>query len=103
MDAEQINKLKDLYPTAELHLLTSKSAELVVKVSKSEVDLFRELISQPATKARAMERFVRSCIVHPSGEEVAQLFMRKPGIVEKLGDELMTIAGTDEEIETKKL
>lgn len=103
MESTVIEALKAKYPGAELHLLVSKSAEVIAKVGKSEVDMFRDLISQPGTKGRAMERFVRACIVHPTSEEMLALLERKPALVEKWGDQLLGIAGADEEVEAKKL
>lgn len=103
MDAATTAALKAKYPGADLILLKSKSAEVVAKVSKVEVDLFRELISAPATKARAMDRFVKACIVHPEPDEVVSILSRKPSLAELWGDKLLDAAGSDEEVEAKKL
>lgn len=103
MDASAIEALKLKHPTAELFLLTSESAEVVAKVTKAEVDMFREFISSPATKARAMERFVKACVVFPSADEVRVILEKKPGLSEKWGDQLLDQAGMDEEVELKKL
>lgn len=103
MDASAIEALKLKHPTAELFLLTSESAEVVAKVTKAEVDLFRELVSSAATKAKAVERFVRACIVHPAPEEVLAILATKPGLSDKWGDELLDQAGMAEQVELKKL
>lgn len=103
MDAAAINELKAKHPGAELIQLSSKSATVVAKVGKAEVDMFRDLISQASTKSRAMERFVRACIVHPTSDEVLGILTRKPGLIEKWGEELLSEAGSNEEVETKKL
>ena len=103
MDAAVVDSLKAKYPAADLILLTSQSAEVVAKIGKAEVDMFRELISTASTKARAMERFVRACIVHPSQDELLAILNKKPGLIEKWGEELLDEAGAAEEVERKKL
>jgi hypothetical protein len=103
MDATQIEALKAKFPGVELIQMSSTSATVVARVTKAEVDLFRDLYAQAGTKGRAMERFVRACIVHPGPDELLGIITKKPGLIEKWGDELMDAAGADEEVEAKKL
>jgi hypothetical protein len=103
MEAVELEALKAKHLGAELIELKSKSATVIAKVTKAEVDLFRELSTSPATKSKAMERFVRACIVSPSPDEVVAILFKKPGLAEKWGDELLDEAGAGEEVERKKL
>lgn len=103
MDAGTIEQVKAKHPGVELFLLSSGSAEVIAKVGKVEVDMFKDLVMAPATKSRAMERFVRACVIFPSPEEVLTILQRKPALVEKWGDKLLDEAGHAEEVELKKL
>lgn len=103
MDASKIADLKVKYQGVDLVSLKSKSAEVVARVTKNEVDLFRTLIAHPSTKGSAMERFVRACVIDPNPDEVAALLVRRPALAERWGEMLLAEAGADEEVELKKL
>lgn len=103
METAKIEELRSKFPGAELIELKSKSATVVARVTKAEVDMFRELITGTSTKGRAMERFVRACVVYPSPDEVSTILNLRSALVEKWGEALLDAAGADEEVEAKKL
>lgn len=104
IETATIEAIKTAKPTRDLLLLTGGGYEAVAVVpQKAEMDLYRDLMFNDKTQARAAERLVRACIAHPGLEEVGEMLNKKPMLAEKWAKKLIAEAGDAEEVEAKKL
>jgi len=103
---EQITKLKEAHPGAELHHIHNEDTgvDVVVKApSESEWKRFRSMQSDPEQRAHAIGVLFRACLVHPAAQEFAPIIAAKPGLVETFGGDLVDIAGVSRANTRKKL
>jgi hypothetical protein len=108
MDAARIEDLKAKNPGRQLVELTLGEDKLnsitVIGMipTVKEIDQLREL-SMRGDKAKASMIFVQNCILEPSAQALNEMREQKPLLLEKLGDELMKLAGSEEKVTSKKL
>jgi hypothetical protein len=96
MTDEQIAKLKQAHPDAELSLIKddNSGAEVVVKTpSEPEWRRFRSMSSDENQRAMALRVLVIACVVQPPPDAFAEMLERKPGLAETFGSKLVEIAG----------
>ena len=100
---ERAQALKNLH--GEVAELTMSGGE-VVYVRTPSVDLyarFRSQSSDPKKKDAAVGNLVRACVLHPESAEFETMVSRRPGLIDSVGLELMTLAGLDAVVEKKVL
>ena len=106
MTDEQIAKLKQAHPDAELsHIKDDNTgAEVVVKTpNDGEWRRFRSMSSDDAQRANALRTLVIACVVHPAPAEFMAMLERKPGLAETFGNKLVEIAGVSLATTVRKL
>jgi len=103
---EQITKLKEAHPGAELHQIfnADTGVDVIVKApSESEWKRFNRMRTDPDQRALCMETLFRACLVYPSPQDFAPTLARLPGLAETFGSELVDIAGVSRTNSRKKL
>lgn len=99
-----IDQVKLENPDKELHKITSKGNEIIVRCpTQPEYQRFVQLAGEPKTKYAALAGLVRSCTIHPKGSELEKLISIQPGVVVTFANKLLEIAGVEEEAEAEKL
>jgi hypothetical protein len=103
---EQIVKLKEANPGAELTLIQNDDVgiEVVVKTPDDGTwKRFRSQSSDDAQRSVALRGLVLSCVVHPAGPDFASAVARRPGIIETIGGKLVEVAGVSMATTARKL
>lgn len=70
---------------------------------RAEFHRWQDRILAGRNRAAAFEQLVRDCAVHPTGEELEELFDRYPGAAVAIGARLAELAGLEEEAQVKAL
>lgn len=101
----QIDELKAKHAPTPLLLLEYSDGALVTKrPPKAEYDRLQAVTNaNRADAARALENFVRACVVWPAPVEVDLLFQERPALINRFGDELLDAVGASEKVSAKKL
>jgi len=103
---DQIAKLKEANPGAELTLISNDDVGIEV-VAKTPDDgtwkRFRAQSSDDAQRSIALRGLVMSCVVFPAPADFGAAVNRKPGIIETIGNKLVEIAGVSLATTTRKL
>jgi hypothetical protein len=108
MDAKFIEDLKAKHPGTELHKLGGTDELVIVKCPPGPIwDAMQDKVldsnSTVAQKRAAAHNLVISCVVHPSREQLAELFEKKPGLLQTFMGQLSEIAGVNNQAKSEKL
>lgn len=76
---------------------------LVRRPTRAVWEDFTTKVEDPASRVRAMSRFVRDCVVYPDGEALDRFLDERPARTMKLAEVLGKLGGADEEVEVGKL
>lgn len=78
-------------------------ALLVRRPTRAVWEDFTTKVEDPASRVRAMSRFVRDCVVYPEAEALDAFLDERPARTMKLAEVISKLGGADEEVEVGKL
>lgn len=86
-----------------LHLETKWGHDIVFRVATmEEYNRFLEEHVDPQTRVSATRTLIYTCAVYPEREEFDKVIRARPGLLNKLADELTTFCGADRDALRKK-
>jgi hypothetical protein len=104
IEPSKIEELRQKFPSAELHRLRVAGEELVVRAPTSAAwERFTAKRGDPATRFAACRQLIVDCAGVPSGQELAEMLERRPGLIDSVSAKLAEICGAAQEAEAEKL
>jgi hypothetical protein len=61
--------------------------------TEAEYERFNQQHDEPSTKVAAFKTLALTCCVWPGRDELATAFAKRPGLIHKAGNEVLTLSG----------
>lgn len=105
--AEQalVTELKEKHGINRVHKLSVDDATAIyVRMPPSGVwRRFRSQVNDPRKRDEASETLLRSCLLHPSQEQLTTMVDERPGLMDNFGGMVIELAGLGDKGEKKVL